>query len=35
MPRSIVGFMNAALLTGDDRYMNVWRRQNAAINTRA
>ena len=32
VPRSIVGFMNAALLTGDDRYMAVWRRQNAAIN---
>ncbi|HEU5135081.1 MAG TPA: hypothetical protein VFU13_08055 [Steroidobacteraceae bacterium] len=35
VPRSIVAFMNAALLTGDDRYMAVWRRQNAAINTRA
>jgi hypothetical protein len=35
VPRSIVAFMNAALLTGDDRYMNVWRRQNAAINTQA
>jgi hypothetical protein len=35
VPRSIVGFMNAALLTGDDRYMDVWRRQNAAINSRA
>ena len=32
VPRSIVAFMNAALLTGDDRYMAVWRRQNAAIN---
>ena len=32
VPRSIVAFMNAALLTGDDRYMDVWRRQNAAIN---
>jgi hypothetical protein len=27
--------MNAALLTGDDRYMNVWRQQNAAINSHA
>jgi hypothetical protein len=35
VPRAIVAFMNAALLTGDDRYMNVWRRQNAAINSRA
>jgi hypothetical protein len=35
VPRSIVGFMNAALLTGDDRYMAVWRRQNAAINSHA
>ena len=35
VPRSIVGFMNATMLTGDDRYMAVWRRQNAAINTRA
>jgi hypothetical protein len=32
VPRSIVAFMNAALLTGDDKYMDVWRRQNAAIN---
>ena len=35
VPRSVVAFMNAALLTGDDRYMDVWRRQNAAINSRA
>jgi hypothetical protein len=35
VPRAIVAFMNAALLTGDDRYMAVWRRQNAAINQRA
>lgn len=35
VPRSIVAFMNAALLTGDDRYLDVWRRQNAAINSRA
>ena len=35
VPRAIVAFMNAALLTGDDRYMNVWRRQNAAINSRS
>ncbi len=35
VPRSIVAFMNASLLTGDDRYMDVWRRQNAAINAHA
>lgn len=35
VPRSIVGFMNAALLTGNGRYMDVWRRQNAAINAQA
>jgi hypothetical protein len=35
VPRSIVGFMNAALLTGDDQYLAVWRRQNAAINSQA
>jgi hypothetical protein len=35
VPRSIVALMNAALLTGDDRYMAVWRRQNATINTQA
>jgi hypothetical protein len=35
VPRSIVAFMNASLLTGDDRYMNVWRRQNARINAAA
>jgi hypothetical protein len=33
VPRSIVAFMNASLLSGDDKYMNVWRRQNAAINS--
>ncbi len=32
VPRSIVAFMNASMLTGDDKYMNVWRRQNARIN---
>ena len=35
VPRSILAFMNAAMLTGDDRYMDVWRRQNAAINAQA
>jgi hypothetical protein len=35
VPRSIVAFMNAALLTGDDRYIAVWRRQNAVINAQA
>lgn len=32
VPRSIVAFMNASLLTGDDRYMQLWRRQNELIN---
>jgi hypothetical protein len=35
VPRSIVAFMNAYLLTGDDKYLDVWRRQNAAINAQA
>jgi hypothetical protein len=35
VPRAIVGFMNAALLTGNDKYLDVWRKQNAAINTQA
>jgi hypothetical protein len=35
VPRAIVAFMNAALLTGADRYIDVWRRQNAAINSHA
>jgi len=35
VPRSIVGFMNAYLLTGDDAWLDVWRRQNAAINAHA
>lgn len=32
IPRAIMGFMNAYLATGDDRYMQVWREQNARIN---
>jgi hypothetical protein len=32
VPRAVVGFMNAYLATGDDRYLNVWRKQNARIN---
>lgn len=35
VPRSIVAFMNAALITGSDKYMDVWRRQNAVINRQA
>lgn len=35
VPRSIVAFMNGTLLTGDDRYMQVWRRQNEIINQQA
>lgn len=29
---SFIGFMNAYLLTGDDRYLDVWRKQTDAIN---
>jgi hypothetical protein len=29
----LVGFGNAYLLTGDDRYLDVWRRQIAAVNS--
>jgi hypothetical protein len=32
VPRAIVGFMNAYLLTGDDKYLDVWRRQADVIN---
>ncbi len=32
IPRAIMGFMNAYLATGDDRYLQVWRDQNARIN---
>jgi hypothetical protein len=35
VPRSVVAFMNAALLTGNDKYLGLWRKQNAAINARA
>jgi len=35
VPRSVVAFMNAYLLTGDDKYLDVWRRQNAVINAQA
>ncbi|UVO55674.1 hypothetical protein [Sphingomonas sp. SUN039] len=31
VPRAVVGFMNAYLLTGDDRYLQPWRTQNARI----
>ena len=32
---SFVGFMNAFLLTGDDRYLAVWRRQTDVINAQS
>lgn len=32
VPRAFVGFMNAYLLTGDDKYLDVWRKQNDVIN---
>jgi hypothetical protein len=32
VPRAIVGFMNAYLLTGDDKYLDVWRQQADVIN---
>lgn len=35
VPRSIVAFMNAYLLSGDDRWLQVWRRQNEVINQQA
>ncbi|MHA6724075.1 hypothetical protein [Sphingomonas sp. RS2018] len=35
IPRAIMGFMNAYLATGDDRYLQVWRDQNARINAQA
>lgn len=32
VPWSFIGFMNAYLLTGDDKYVDVWRKQADAIN---
>jgi hypothetical protein len=32
VPRAIIAFMNAYLLTGDDKYLDVWRKQTDAIN---
>lgn len=35
VPRAFVGFMNAYLLTGDDRYLEAWRKQSDVINAQA
>jgi hypothetical protein len=35
VPRAVVAFMNAYLMTGDDRYLQVWRTQTDAINAQA
>jgi hypothetical protein len=35
VPRAVTAFMNAYLLTGDDRYLQVWRRQADVINAQA
>jgi hypothetical protein len=35
VPRAIVAFLNAYLLTGDDKYLQVWRDQTDAINAQA
>jgi hypothetical protein len=32
VPRTILGFYNAYLLTGDDKYLDTWRRQSDRIN---
>ncbi|RZJ00865.1 MAG: hypothetical protein EON90_05525 [Brevundimonas sp.] len=32
VPRTIIGFFNAYLLTGDDKYLDTWRRQTDRIN---
>ena len=35
VPRSFTAFMNGYLLTGDDKYLDVWRRQADVINKQA
>jgi hypothetical protein len=35
VPRAVVAFMNAYLMSGDDRYLQVWRTQNEVINSQA
>ncbi len=35
VPRAIVAFMNAYLMSGDDRYLQIWRTQNNTINNHA
>lgn len=35
VPRAVTAFMTAYLITGNDRYLDLWRRQNARINEAA
>ena len=35
VPRAFIGFMNAFMLTGDDRYLDAWRKQSDVINAKA
>lgn len=35
VPRAFIGFMNAFLLTADDRYLDAWRKQADVINAKA
>jgi hypothetical protein len=35
VPRAVVAFMNAYMMSGDDRYLQLWRTQNEVINSQA